>query len=136
MSNIKAMSASLALLLGVAIFAPGQATAAPLSGDLAVYRDMATPQVQLVDHGSWKHGRRHRDRHHRFFRDGLWFTFPFWLGATTAPLIIDDDYDDFDDDYGRAHLDYCFNRYRSYDPGTNSFMSYSGVRKPCISPYM
>ena len=133
MTSIKALSASLALLLGVAIFAPGQASASPLNG-MALQRDAVTPQLQLVDHGWRKHGRRHRDRDHRFFRDGLWFTFPFWLGATTAPLIVDDTY--YDHDFSRAHYDYCFSRYRSYDLETNSFMSYSGVRKPCISPYM
>lgn len=133
MSNIKAMSVSLALLLGVGTFAIGQASASPLSASLGTRLDPVSPSVELVDHGWWKHGRRHRDRDHRFFREGLWFTFPFWLGGTTAPLYADRYYDD---DFDEGHYDYCFSRYRSYHMPSNTFMSYSGVRKPCISPYM
>ena len=34
-----------------------------------------------------------------------------------------------------AHLDWCANRYRSYRPEENSYRSYSGELRPCISPY-
>ena len=142
MNNIKAMSVSLALLLGVGTFALGQAAASPLSGSLGT-RIETTPTVELVAQRDWwrKHGRRDRDRHHRHFNDGLWFAIPFWLGAAaTAPLYADRyDYDDYDDDYddgfSRAHYDYCINRYRSYHLPSNSFMGYDGFRHECVSPY-
>jgi hypothetical protein len=142
MNNIKAMSASLALLLGVGTFTLGPASAAPLTGSLGTRLDSASPQLELVAENDWwwRHGRRHRDDHHRFFHDGLWFAVPFWAGATTAPLYADsyydDDFDDdFDEDFSAAHYEYCFGRYRSYDMETNTFMGYDGLRHPCISPY-
>jgi hypothetical protein len=135
MNNTKAMSLGLALLLGAAGLAAVPASASPVSPSFANHQPV--PKVELVSNKSWwwKHGRRHRDDDHRHFHEGLWFSVPFWLGAAaTAPLYADP-YDD-DYDYGEDHIDYCLNRYQSYDVDTNTFMSYSGVRKPCISPYM
>ena len=34
-----------------------------------------------------------------------------------------------------AHVNWCLNRYASYDPDSNTFLSYDGYRKRCISPY-
>ncbi|TIO00549.1 MAG: BA14K family protein, partial [Mesorhizobium sp.] len=34
-----------------------------------------------------------------------------------------------------AHLEWCAHRYRSYRPQENSYRSYSGEIRPCISPY-
>ncbi|MDG4876892.1 BA14K family protein [Mesorhizobium sp. WSM4935] len=34
-----------------------------------------------------------------------------------------------------AHLQWCAARYRSYRPAENSYRSYSGELRPCISPY-
>jgi hypothetical protein len=34
-----------------------------------------------------------------------------------------------------AHVEWCSQRYRSYDPADNSYNSYSGVRRECVSPY-
>ncbi|WP_027165682.1 BA14K family protein [Mesorhizobium sp. WSM3224] len=34
-----------------------------------------------------------------------------------------------------AHLEWCANRYRSYRPEENSYRSYSGELRPCVSPY-
>jgi hypothetical protein len=131
MKNSKAMPVSLALFLGLGTLALGQASASPLTGSLGT-RIEATPYMQLVAEREWwwKHGKRDRDDDHRFFRSGLWFTFPFWLGATTTPLYVDPG-----DDFGAEHYEYCFDRYRSYDMETNSFLGYDGLRHPCISPY-
>ncbi|WP_245438097.1 BA14K family protein [Mesorhizobium sp. WSM4312] len=35
-----------------------------------------------------------------------------------------------------AHLSWCADRYRSYNPDDNSYMSYSGQQRPCVSPYL
>nr|WP_240545120.1 BA14K family protein [Sinorhizobium fredii] len=35
-----------------------------------------------------------------------------------------------------AHVDWCANRYRSYRASDNSYRSFSGGRRTCISPYM
>jgi hypothetical protein len=33
-----------------------------------------------------------------------------------------------------AHVEWCSEHYRSYDPADDSYNSYSGVRRPCVSP--
>ena len=131
MKNIKAMSAGLALLLGAGTLALGQASASPLSSNLGT-RIEPTSQIQLVASNPWwyKHGRRHRDHDHNHFHNGLWFAVPFWLGATA---LAADRYND--DGYGDAHVEYCLSRYRSYDPASNTFLGYDGLRHECVGPY-
>jgi hypothetical protein len=34
-----------------------------------------------------------------------------------------------------AHVNWCLQRYRSYNPATNRFVSYGGVYRICYSPY-
>jgi hypothetical protein len=34
-----------------------------------------------------------------------------------------------------AHLDWCYNHYRSYREETDSYTAYSGQTKRCVSPY-
>lgn len=34
-----------------------------------------------------------------------------------------------------AHVEWCADRYRSYDPANDSYRSYSGQVRPCVSPY-
>ena len=34
-----------------------------------------------------------------------------------------------------AHVEWCASRYRSYNPEDNSYRSYTGRQRPCISPY-
>ncbi len=36
---------------------------------------------------------------------------------------------------GNAHINWCYNRYRSYDSRSDTYVSYSGRRKYCNSPY-
>jgi hypothetical protein len=37
--------------------------------------------------------------------------------------------------YGNAHVDWCLNRYRSYDVRSDTFQPYHGPRRYCHSPY-
>ncbi len=34
-----------------------------------------------------------------------------------------------------AHVNWCLNRYRSYDPGTDQYLGYDGLYHFCNSPY-
>ena len=34
-----------------------------------------------------------------------------------------------------AHVHWCLNRYRSYDPSSDTFLGYDGYRHRCNSPY-
>lgn len=36
---------------------------------------------------------------------------------------------------GSRHVEWCLNRYRSYNPRTNQFLAYDGYYKDCRSPY-
>lgn len=38
-------------------------------------------------------------------------------------------------DYGSAHVDWCYDRYRSYRASDNTFQPYNGPRRQCRSPY-
>ena len=35
-----------------------------------------------------------------------------------------------------SHVSWCANRYRSYNPDDNSYTSYGGQQRPCVSPYL
>jgi hypothetical protein len=115
-----------ALALIGASFAATPASAMPSNQGIAKY----VPQSQVVQVGH-RRGKRFF-RHHDDFRFGLGFGFP--LVGLGAPLYADRYYDY--DDSGRAHVEYCLDRYRSYDPETNTFMGYDGLRHECVSPYM
>lgn len=36
---------------------------------------------------------------------------------------------------GNAHIQWCYNRYRSYRASDNTFQPYNGPRRQCVSPY-
>jgi hypothetical protein len=36
---------------------------------------------------------------------------------------------------GNAHVDWCLANYRSYNPGTNTFIGYDGYAHICVGPY-
>ena len=36
---------------------------------------------------------------------------------------------------GSAHVQWCYNRYRSYSEYDNTFQPYDGPRRQCYSPY-
>ena len=72
----------------------------------------------------------------RHFRDGYYYQTPWW----TLPLIIGggiaaNNYDDDDGGYGGGHVEWCLDRYRSYNPRNNTWVSYSGNVNQCNSPY-
>jgi len=71
----------------------------------------------------------------RHFHRGYYYETPWW----TVPLIIgggiaaNNYYDD--GDYGSSHVEWCLDRYRSYNPRNNTWVSYSGNVNQCNSPY-
>jgi hypothetical protein len=123
---------------------------APISGF-----DQAGPEVQLVGHKRHRSGRRQfrrnggvrqggryrgkRYRHRRagygYNRGGYWYPYAWWLGAAAvgAGVAIASQNDARGD--GNGHVDWCLDRYRSYNPRTDKFLAYSGRYKHCISPY-
>jgi BA14K-like protein len=75
-------------------------------------------------------GRRHKRFRHRtgafvFFNNGWWYDEPWWTYDTAYVGA----------DYGDAHVQWCINHYRSYNPANNTFVSYGGDIRECVSPY-
>ena len=86
---------------------------------------------------------RYRYRDH--FYETPWWTLPLIVGGGIAANNYYDngnddygDYDDYDDGGGLSsrHVQWCLNRYQSYNPRYNTWVAYSGQVKKCYSPYM
>ena len=147
----KSLIAALAMVTAGAIALPHVAFAAPLaqpnnrvaevSKDVKIepaanYWRKKRPGMARYDR-RW-HGDRYRYRHghYRHYNNGYYYGSPWWLlaaplvaGAYAAPRIYNDD------NYGGGHVEWCLDRYRSYDPRSNTFMGYDGYRHECNSPY-
>ena len=76
------------------------------------------------------------------YRNGVFLNLPLIIGGGFA---AQDYYDNNDNGYGNdvyyegggnSHVQWCLNRYRSYNPRTNTWLSYSGQFRQCYSPYM
>jgi preprotein translocase subunit Sec61beta len=82
-----------------------------------------------------KHGNRHHRRSNRYrhYYGGYYYENPWWIlpmiGAGIA--LSHRNYGN----YGNNHVEWCLNRYRSYNVRTNTWRSYSGHVRQCVSPY-
>ncbi|MEZ2330782.1 BA14K family protein [Mesorhizobium sp. RCC_202] len=75
---------------------------------------------------NWRHGyRRHGD---------YWFPLAaFGAGALITGAIINSENNRV---YrGNSHVQWCYDRYRSYRASDNTFQPYNGPRQQCMSPY-
>jgi len=92
---------------------------------------------------NWDHwDRRHHgnrcsrySRHCSHYYRGYYYENPWWvlpmIGAGIALSTRGDRYDG----YGSRHVEWCMDRYRSYNPRNNTWVSYSGRVHECVSPY-
>jgi len=73
---------------------------------------------------------RHRQGNFVFFYNGWFYDQPWWNYDTAY-------YDaGYDNGYGGdAHVQWCADRYRSYNPANNSFVSYGGEIQEGVSPF-
>lgn len=136
------LTAAAGIAMGIA-----SASAAPVSP-----APIGIENPNIVKVARWnqeRDGRRclSRDDRCRNFYRGYYYETPWW----TAPLIIggglaarhayedDSSYDDDssyeDDSYGDDHVQWCIDRYRSYDPRTNTWVSHGGRVEQCFSPF-
>jgi len=98
--------------------------------------------------GDW----RWRHHHHRHFRDSDAALLGLGLGLGLGSLAYNNYYDPYYYDpypryvqprriyrterLSRAHVQWCYDRYRSYRAWDNTFQPNYGPRRQCISPYM
>jgi hypothetical protein len=83
----------------------------------------------------WYRGHRgYRDYRPGYRRyDGYWYPLAAFGagaligGALAAPAARPS--------YGSRHVQWCSERYRTYDPGSDTYVPSVGVRARCVSPY-
>lgn len=133
--SLFALAAMGAGLIG---FSASEASAFPVQNQAVQTQQAASPYLLDVRHREWRrerHGNRMRHRTHRYrhYHGGYWYDNPWWVlpfvGAGIA--LSTRDYDG----YGSRHVEWCLDRYRSYNVRTNTWVSYSGRVHQCVSPY-
>ncbi|NEI75001.1 lectin [Rhizobium lusitanum] len=112
------------------------AGAVPMSG-------IVLPNAHDVEQVQWRHhhggdGWYRGHRGYRDYRPGYRRHGDYWYplaafgagaligGALAAPTRPS---------YGSRHEEWCASRYRTYDPGTDTYVPRAGVRARCVSPY-
>jgi hypothetical protein len=122
----------------LALTAAGPASAAsPRIGAPAIFdRAIEVDNVVTVRHRGdrvhrydrRRHGPRYRFRRHGYthYYDGYWYRRPFFsltipFGGAVAR--------------GGSHVEWCDDRYRSYDVRRDAFKGYDGLWHRCVSPF-
>lgn len=83
----------------------------------------------------WNGHRGYREYRRGYRRHGdLWFPLAaFTAGALIGSAIINSENNRV---YaGNAHVQWCYDHYRSYRASDNTFQPYNGPRRQCYSPY-
>lgn len=89
-------------------------------------------------HGWYNGHRGYRYKRHGYrYYDGWWYP----AGAFVAGAIIGGAIANGNNNYprysggGSAHVQWCYDRYRSYRASDNTYQPYNGGRRQCYSPY-
>lgn len=139
------MKRSLIAICAAAIAAPLAFAAAPVAAQgFSLEFGPQGPRLGFYTEGPrvyYNGYRGYRDRRagHRY-HSGYWFPHQAFVDRRHTGSIRDYDrrHDyryNYRQDYGRAHVDWCYDRYRSYRASDNTFQPYSGSRRQCYSPY-
>lgn len=136
LAGLSAVPASAAAIPVVQQGLTGQADINPLMTDVKHVKG----QRHRADR-NWRWDRkRHGDRcryrragcNHYF--GGYYYKSPFWLSAPfVGGTVIIGGGNSYR--YGNRHVQWCMDRYRSYNVRYNTWVSYSGNVNQCISPY-
>ena len=81
-------------------------------------------------HG-WYNGHRGYRHYRHGYREynGWWFPAAILGGAIIGNAIVNAPRG------GSAHVQWCYDRYRSYRASDNTYQPYNGPRRQCVSPY-
>jgi hypothetical protein len=93
--------------------------------------------------GNWNNGPKYGwykgHRGYPYKRPGYRYYNGFWFpaGAFIAGAVIGGAIANSNNNYsgGSAHVQWCYDRYRSYRAYDNTFQPYNGPRQQCYSPY-
>lgn len=153
------MKKTLITLCATAIAAPLAFTSAPaLSQEFSIQFGTGSQRDRFDDNWTWRERERamlrrearrearsayyngyrgYRDRRAGYvYRDGWWFpAAAFALGAIVGGAAANDGPRYAPRARGSAHVDWCYDRYRSYRASDNTFQPYNGPRQQCYSPY-
>lgn len=145
--SLIALAAMGAGLIGLSVTEASAFTATPQQPALQTESSTLLTDVRHRRDGRGRHWDRwdrryHGDRcgrysrHCRHYHRGYYYENPWWvlpmIGAGIA--LSTRGYDRYDG-YGSRHVEWCLDRYRSYNPRSNTWVSYSGRVHQCISPY-
>ncbi|MBZ9794474.1 BA14K family protein [Mesorhizobium sp. ES1-4] len=92
--------------------------------------------AQQYDGGSYWNGHRGYREYHRGYRRHGDYWFPlaaFATGALITGAIVNSENNRVYE--GNAHVQWCYDHYRSYRASDNTFQPYNGPRQECRSPY-
>jgi hypothetical protein len=141
------MKKFLTTLCAVAIAAPLGFTAAPafaqsgpfFGADLIQVQSRRDRNNRFERRGKYHYynGRRGYRNHRPGYRQYNGFWFPpaaFALGAIISGAI-NNTAPRYRSGYSRSHVEWCYDRYRSYRASDNTFQPYNGGRRQCYSPY-
>lgn len=132
------------LLSGVA---PASAATLPSPGFAAPGETAVVEQVARRDRDRSRYDRnRHGLRFsyvrpgYSHFYGGYYYSMPWWIGPSISLGLSVPSYgygygQGYGQGYGGGHVEWCLNRYRSYDPASDTFMGYDGYRHRCNSPF-
>lgn len=134
------MKRSLMSLCAAAIAAPLAFAAAPVAAQgFALEIGPQGPRIGFYNEGPRVYyngfpGYSHRRHGYRYYR-GYWFPEEAFIDRRHTGSIYDRDRRGHQRDYGRSHVEWCYDRYRSYRATDNTFQPYNGPRRQCYSPY-
>ena len=84
--------------------------------------------------GRW-YGPRYRYRYpgYNYFNSGFWYPWPWWSYNLGWNFEVGDAF--AGGSYASNHVQWCMNRYRSYNPRTDTYTGYDGKKHRCRGPY-
>ena len=85
-----------------------------------------------------RHGKRYSHRrpgyHYRY--GSYYYSSPWWIGPSIGFALTVPSYGyGYGYGGGNAHVEWCLDRFRSYDPASDTYLGYDGYRHRCNSPF-
>ena len=123
MTKFKIMTAT-AMMGAALLMAPPVVQAAPISGNtfsgVQAGTDNAAPLVEVQYRRRYRNRRYYRRHHNNGGAVAAGAIFGLAAGAIAANAAA-----------GGNSVAYCSQRFRSYDPGSGTYLGYDGYRHPC-----